>query len=236
MWDSGARTLYRRYRHGDVAISGYADDYACVIWGVLELFEADADPAWLEWAIALQHRQDDLFADEAGGGWFSTTGDDPSVLVRMKEDYDGAEPSPTSVGTHNLLWLAHLTGDASWARRLDRALGVLGERASTLGRSVPMMLAALSTYHAGVQQLAIVGPPQHEATREFARVAAQGYRPFMVTVIVEPGEPQQRLALISPALGRMRMIGDRPTAYLCRDFVCEAPTTDPEVLAAQLRC
>jgi len=153
----------------------------------------------------------------------------------MKEDYDGAEPSPTSVGAHNLLSLAHLTGDASWTARLERALGAFGERASTLGRGVPMMLAALSTYHAGVQQLVIVGPQEHEATRQFARVAAQGYRPFAVTVIVEPGDPQQRLARLSPAVGGMRMIGDRPTAYLCRDFVCEAPTTDPEVLAAQLR-
>ena len=97
------------------------------------------------------------------------------------------------------------------------------------------MLAALSTYHAGVQQLVIVGPQAHETTRQFARVAARGYRPFAVTVIVEPGESQQRLARISPALGGMRMVDDRPTAYLCRHFVCDAPTTDPEVLAAQLR-
>ncbi len=52
-----------------------------------------AIPAWLEWAIALQRRQDELFWDEREGGWFSTTGEDPSVLLRMKEDYDGAEPS-----------------------------------------------------------------------------------------------------------------------------------------------
>jgi len=81
----------------------------------------------------------------------------------------------------------------------------------------------------------IVGPVADERTRQFARVAAQVYRPFAVTIIVEPGESQQRLARMSTALGGMRMIGERPTAYLCRNFVCEAPTTDPAVLAAQLR-
>ena len=89
--------LLRRYRAGDAAIDGYAEDYACLIFGVLELFQASGDPQWLAWARELQARQDELFWDATSGGWFSTTGADPSVLVRMKEDYDGAEPSPTSV-------------------------------------------------------------------------------------------------------------------------------------------
>ena len=87
----------RRYRGGHVAIDAYAEDYAFLIYGLLELFQADADPAWVEWAMALQRRQDELFWDEAGAGWFSTTGQDPAVLLRMKEDYDGAEPTASSV-------------------------------------------------------------------------------------------------------------------------------------------
>ena len=66
---------------------------------------------WLEWAIALQHRQDELFWDEAAGGWFSTTGKDPHVLLRMKEDYDGAEPTASSVSVLNLLALSHLVSE-----------------------------------------------------------------------------------------------------------------------------
>jgi uncharacterized protein YyaL (SSP411 family) len=93
----------------------------------------------------------------------------------------------------------------------------------------------LSAYHAGSQQLVIVGSLADAATRRLAHVAAQDYRPFAVTVIVEPGESQQRLARLSPALGGMRMIGGRATAYLCRDFVCQTPTSEPDELAAQLR-
>ena len=113
-------TLLRRYRDGHAEIDGYAEDYAYLIFGLLELFQADRDPTWLEWAIALQRRQDELFWDEADGGWFSTTGRDPSVLLRMKEDYDGAEPTASSVSVLNLLVLSHLVDDAA-VDRADRA-------------------------------------------------------------------------------------------------------------------
>ena len=107
------RCLKRRYREGDAAIDGYAEDYAYLIFGLLELFQASGDPHWLEWALTLQKRQDELFWDAENGGWFNTTGDDPSVILRMKEDYDGAEPAPSSISVLNLLMLAHLTGEAS---------------------------------------------------------------------------------------------------------------------------
>ena len=122
MWKADTRTLLRRYRAGDAAIDGYAEDYACLIWGVLELFQASGDPQWLSWARQLQAVQDDLFWDPVGGGWFSTTGADPSVLVRMKEDYDGAEPSPTSISAMNLLTLAHLTGERAYTERAAEAI------------------------------------------------------------------------------------------------------------------
>ena len=93
MWQADAGRLLRRYRDGEAAIDGFAEDYACAVFGFLELFQAGGDARWLALAQALQRRMDELFWDEAHGGWFSTTGDDPSVLMRLKEDYDGAEPA-----------------------------------------------------------------------------------------------------------------------------------------------
>ena len=92
MWDAPSGTLRRRYRNGSAGVDGYAEDYAYLIFGALELFQTDGDPRWLEWSIALQRRQDELFGDREGGGWFSTTGQDRSVLLRLKDDHDGAEP------------------------------------------------------------------------------------------------------------------------------------------------
>ena len=121
LWDANRGTLQRRWRAGQAAIDGYAEDYAYLAWGLLELFEATGEASWLEWARDLQDQLDDRFWDEVAGGWFSTTGDDPSVLLRMKEDYDGAEPAASSVAVANLLRLVHLAPDAEGhdARRAD---------------------------------------------------------------------------------------------------------------------
>ena len=115
---------------GDAEIEGYAEDYAYLIFGLLELFQADADPAWLEWAIALQRRQDELFWDETAGGWFSTTGRDPSVLIRMKEDYDGAEPTASSMSVMNLLALSHLVHERRGTNRHRADAAVVGPGSS----------------------------------------------------------------------------------------------------------
>src|SRR5688572_16115735 len=106
LWNPMAGTLLRRYRQGDANVEGYAEDYAYLIFGLLELFQAGGDPEWLEWALVLQDTQDALFWDAVDGGWFSTTGKDPSVLLRLKEDYDGAEPAASSISILNLLTLS----------------------------------------------------------------------------------------------------------------------------------
>ena len=234
MWHSASRTLFRRYREGDVAIEGYAEDYACIVWGVLELFQADGDPAWLEWAMELQRRQDELFWDDGAGGWYATTGEDPSVIVRMKEDYDGAEPSATSVALLNLIVLAHLTGNTTWRARVERTFQGAAARITGSGRSVPMMLAGLSAWHAGVQQVAIVGVAGDRAREALERVTAARFLPFAVVVPVAPGERQQRLGAVAPFVAAMGTMDGQATAYVCRDFACQTPTADPDELAIQL--
>jgi uncharacterized protein YyaL (SSP411 family) len=232
LWDSSTGTLLRRYREGSAGVDAYAEDYAYVIFGLLELFQASGDAEWLEWAIALQARQDELFWDPIDGGWFSTTGRDESVLLRLKEDYDGAEPAASSVGVLNLLMLSHL-GVGSFSDQVERTLGVFASRLSQSGRVAPMMLAALSTYHAGTPQLVVVGDPAAEDTRALQRVVQQRYQP---TTMVIPLAPAQRaeMARLLPWTASMKEAGGRATAYLCRDFACESPTSDAGELARSL--
>jgi hypothetical protein len=234
MWRAATGTLFRRYRDGDVAIEGYAEDYACLVWGLLELFQADGDPAWLEWGLVLQRRQDELFWDEGAGGWYATTGADPSVIVRMKEDYDGAEPSATSVAASNLIVLSHLTGDAAWRARVERTFQGAAGRIRGAGRSVPMLLAGLSAWHAGVQQVAIVGESGSAEREALERATASCFLPFAVIVPLAPGERQQRIAAAAPFVAAMRAPAGRAAAYVCRDFACQAPTSDPGELTARL--
>jgi uncharacterized protein YyaL (SSP411 family) len=234
LWREAEGTLLRRYRAGEAAIEGYCEDYAALIWGLLELFQSDPDPAWLDWAVRLQRRQDELFWDEEGAGWFSTTGRDPSVLLRMKEDYDGAEPSASSMSLMNLLALAHWTADASFRDRLERGLRRYGTDVSPYARVAPLALAALSTYHAGVSQVVIVGPAGRQDTEALRRVLARHYLPFAVAVTVQPGEHQSRVSRALPFIEPMSMREGRATAYVCREFVCREPVTDPEAFARVL--
>ena len=236
MWEPASGRLLRRFRDGEVAIDAYAEDYACLIFGLLELFQADGDPGWLSWALELQRRQDELFWDESGGGWFNTTGQDASVLLRLKEDYDGAEPAASSVSVLNLLVLSDLgalPGDAS--SRIERTFGLFAERLTTMPRAVPMMSAALSAWHAGMSEVVIVGPRDDPATGDLLRAVEQSYQPFVTLVRVEPASDEaSRLAALLPWTGSYATAGGRPTAYVCRNFACDSPTTDPAELAVRL--
>ncbi len=235
LWDERSRTLKRRHRDGEAAIDGYAEDYACVVWGLVELLQADGDAAWLDWALALQARQDELFWDEAGGGWFSTTGDDPSVLLRLKEDYDGAEPAAGSVAALNALALAHLTGDEDASAKAARALARFGPRLGAVARAVPLSARALSAWHAGPAEVVVVGEPGADDFRALWRAVSAAYLPFAVVLPVRPGPAQDALAARLPWIGPMAMRDGRATAYVCRAFACREPVTTPDALAAELR-
>jgi uncharacterized protein YyaL (SSP411 family) len=234
LWTPDEKRLLRRYRDGEAAIDGYADDYACLVWGLLELFQADGDPEWLDWARVLHVRFNELFWDESEGGWFSTTGSDPSVLLRLKEDYDGAEPSASSIGVLNALALAHLTRDGDARVKAERTLARYGPRAGRAARVIPLMLAGLSTWHAGSSQVVVLGDPATEDTRAMHAELAAHYLPFALIIPVEPGERQQALAQTMPYLGAMRTIDDRATVFVCRDFACRQPVATREALGQEL--
>jgi uncharacterized protein len=234
LWDANRGALLRRWRGGHAAIDGYAEDYAFLGWGLLELFETTGEASWLEWARDLQTQLDARFWDDVAGGWFSTTGDDPSVLLRMKDDYDGAEPAASSVAVSNLLRLVHLAPDADAVTRIERTLARGGVAIGEAARAVPHMLANLATYHAGLRQVVIVGAPDAQDTQALHDVVARHYLPFTICVPVAPGHAQARLTHLLPFLGTLTQREHRATAYVCEGFTCQAPTTDPETLGRQL--
>jgi uncharacterized protein YyaL (SSP411 family) len=240
LWNDATRTLLRRYRQGSAGVAAYAEDYASLVFGLLELFQADGDPEWLEWALALQQRQDELFWDPHGG-WFSTTGGDASVLLRQKDEYDGAEPAASSRAALNLLVLSHLASGegpgastlADASHRVEQTVGAIAGRAPELGRAIPMMLAAISTYHAGVTQLVIAGAARTAETDALLRAARERLRPAVVTVPVDPRRSGQ-LARELPWVQALGARDGQATAYVCRGFTCDAPTSSPAELARQL--
>jgi uncharacterized protein YyaL (SSP411 family) len=222
--------LLRRFRDGEAAISAYAEDYAYLVWGLLELFQAGGGAQWLDWALALQRQQDDKFWDPGEGGWFSTTGEDPSVLLRLKEDYDGAEPAASSVAALNALKLAHLTGDSAMREKVERTLGRYGPRIGSAGRQIPMMMCVLSAWHAGCSQVVIVGSEAAALKQELAR----RHLPFAIVVPIAPGQDQEAVGRLLPFTAAMTTRGAGAAAYVCHDFTCREPVKTADALAAQL--
>jgi uncharacterized protein len=231
MWDGASRTLLRRYRRGQASIEAYAEDFAYLIYGVLELFQADPDERWLEWAQTLQRRQDELFWDDKDGAWFSTTGRDANVLLRMKEDYDGAEPTASAVSVFNLLTLSHLVENPEWAGRIEQTFRYFGLRIEQMGRAVPMIAAALGAQVAGIRQVVVVS--DDGAGHDLDAVIARMYLPFTVTLNLS-ADRRAALARALPFVAAMRPVNGMPAAYVCRDFTCRAPVATEADLRREL--
>ena len=230
LWRAPEARLFRRYRDGDAGVDAFCEDYACLIWGLAELSQATGESRWLEWALELTRIQTERFFDERDGGWFATTGKDPSVLLRLKEDYDGAEPSAASVTVRNLITLGQLTGDAALLARAERTLERYGPHIGRAVRVMPFMVANVARWRMGDTQIVLVGPPASPDRLALDSVVARRYLPGATVVPLEPGDRQARLAARLPWVAGMTMRGGRATAYVCEHFVCREPVTDPAAL------
>ena len=231
--DPATGRLWRSYRDGRAGIGAYADDYAFLIQGLLDLYETSFDIAWLNWAAALQDEQDARFWDAQEGGYFSAAGDDASILLRIKEDYDGAEPTPNSVAALNLIRLSVLTGNDAARERAAQVFAAFASRLRQIPEAVPQMLAALSVHLAQPCQIVIAGHVDATDTRALLRGLRARFLPAKVVLLADGGAGQRQLARALPFLRDVRQRDGKATAYVCRNHTCQSPTHDiPQLLAS----
>ncbi len=226
--------MKRRYRAGSAGIDGYLDDYTFLTQGLLDLFEASFDVRLLSWAVQLQQAQDRLFWDEKLGGYFTTSGQDRSILLRTREAYDGVEPSPSSVAAMNLLRLWQITDQQSYKDKADKTLGAFGPRLEKVPEAMPYMMSALDFSLAKHRQIVIAGVPGADDTRVLLRLVWQRYIPNRVLLLADGAEGQKRLARWLPLLATVTRKQGRATAYICENYVCNLPTTDLTTVARLL--
>jgi len=144
------------------------------------------------------------------------------VLLRLKEEYDGAEPSVGAMSVLNLLALSHLIPSDDHHAKVERMLTRLGSRIGAAARAVPMMLCALSSWHAGIGQIVIVGARDSVPTIDLERELATRYLPFTIHIPVTPGPMQEALVRQLDFIRGMTA-GDGAAAYVCQNFTCLHP-------------
>ncbi|CAH2106278.1 unnamed protein product [Euphydryas editha] len=238
LYDHNTKTLLHSCYRGDNGnivqtkqpIHGFLDDYAFLIKGLLDLYEASLDLKWLNWARELQIKQNELFWDDENGGYFTCSTEDTTVVMRLKEDQDGAEPSGNSVSCHNLQRLAAYSdksvapeGGEHEREMAKKLLIAFSKRLNDSPTALPEMMSALMFYNDSPTQVLIAGGSADPRTLELVRAVRSRLLPGRVLAVADPAD--------APAvMARIRTAGDVPTAYVCRRYACSLPVTDVKQL------
>jgi uncharacterized protein YyaL (SSP411 family) len=222
MYHAESGELLRRYCEGEAAVSAFLDDYAFLAQAAIDLFEWSFEPKYLALAVDLARRGLARFEDEQKGGFFSTVEGERDLLLRMKDDYDSAEPSGNSVATDVLLRLAHLTGDDEFSRRAERSLRAFTPKLEAQPTMAPQMLVAANRWLAVPEQVVIrCGEIDAEAEAKL-QVEWRGEFNPTATVLAISDNAARELSPIAPFLAGLERRG-RMTVYRCRKFACDLP-------------
>ena len=235
LYDSSRKILYRSYREGRSNIEGFADDYAMVIQGLLDLYEASFDVEWLKFAMQLQETQDRLFFDEKNGGYFSNSGRDESVFVRIKDDNDGAEPAASSIAALNLLRLSQIYDDPKIAERAKKTIDAFATALLQFPSGMPQMLVAVENSLGKPRQIVIAGKNDSPETKALVKEVHRHFLPNTLVLLADANEGQKYLGERNEAVRAMSLVEGKPAAYVCENFTCKAPVTDPKQLGELLK-
>ncbi|HUQ78610.1 MAG TPA: thioredoxin domain-containing protein [Patescibacteria group bacterium] len=221
--------LRRSWKDGRSTGEGVLEDYADLADGLLALYEATFDERWFVTARELADTILDHFADPAGG-FFDTADDHETLVTRPKDPQDNATPAGSSMATLVLVRLAALTGEARYRMAADRALASVGTFLARYPTGFANWLSAAELSVNGIVELAIVGDPTDAATRALLETArGAGRADLVIAVSADPA------ASVIALLANRIAIDGHPTAYVCREFTCRLPVTEPAALAEELR-
>jgi hypothetical protein len=232
--DVSSHTLRHRFRDGEARFEGQLDDHSFFIEALIDLYEASFNIDWLSEAITLADQMNRVFYDRENGGFFDTSGTDSSILVRTKEWYDGAEPSGNSIATLNLLRLTQFTNNAAYDQMARTSLRYFGEHLLKQPQATPQFLVALDASLSKPAQIIIVGVSGDAHTRLLLTEVHSRFVPNKVLLLADGANGEEYLSGYVPFISGLSMIDGKPAAYVCENFACQLPTSDPAMLAKLL--
>lgn len=220
------KILYRRYRDGEVKFEAHLEDYSFLAFGLLDLYQSTFDLRWLQWAEELTGKAITLFWDSAEGGFFDTSGKDNSILVRMKEAYDGAEPTGNSISAMNLLKLYELTNEQLLKEYLQKTLKHFCALLVQSPQVMPQLMAALEYFLSPPEHIVIVSD-QLENAMYFLSTILKDFAPNLNVVVITDSQRDffdRKLSFTK----EMKMVDGKTTVYFCKNYTCELPTNNVE--------
>ncbi len=226
--------LLRSWREEPSRIPAFAADYALLIQGLLDLYEASFEAKWLEWAVKLQGELDEKYEDAQHGGYFSVSDAIPNSVLRVKEDHDSAEPSPNSVSALNLLRLGSMLTREDYQQKADRVLKLFGQSLEKSPFSMPVMVTAMDFQQHGDQQIVLAGDATSAEFKTLAAEVRKTFLPHAVILHADGGEGQKLLSGKNEALAAMKPVNGKAAVYVCKNHTCQAPVTSTESLRSLL--
>jgi uncharacterized protein YyaL (SSP411 family) len=223
LYDAKAKKLYRRYRAGGAGIDALPEDYALLIQGMLDAYEASFDVRFLDFAAELQARFDERFWNEMEGRYMSTT----APIAGVTSDGDSPIPSANSVAVSNLLRLGEITDSGGWRARAMVIVKSFSGRLAASPIDLPQLASALSAALTTPKQIVVAGDPFRDETRALLRTINERFVPNRVLLLADGGAGQKRLAQWLPFVADVKPIDRQPTAYICEHYACKMPTSDP---------
>ncbi|HYF37022.1 MAG TPA: thioredoxin domain-containing protein [Prosthecobacter sp.] len=222
--------LHRSWREGERGPKAFASDYASLIHSLLDLYQAGFEVKWLQWAVALQDEMDSLFLDRDKGGYYTVHTDMAHSVLRIKEDYDGAEPSPNSLAALNLARLAAMLDNKEYAARAEKTVTLFGSALESSPAAVPMLVTAFDFLQRGKQQIVLAGDSSSSEFKALAATVHKRFLPNAVLLHADGADAQSWLGQRNQALAAMQPVNGKPAAYVCQNYACQAPVTDPAAL------
>jgi len=216
--------LLARYRDGDAAIPAYVDDYAYLIWGLIELYESTYKPKYLKKSLALNQDLIKLFWDNKSGGLFLYGSDSEQLIIRPKELYDGATPSGNSVAALNFIRLARMTGQHELEEKAQNMFSIFGKQVQRMARGYAFFLTAMLFSISKSKDVVLVADSDHADTENMLNVIREDFRPFTMTIFCS--DKFESIKELVPFIENYKTIDGKPTAYICENFACRAPIID----------
>ena len=227
--------LQRSYMDGVAKHNGYLNDYAFLVAGMIDLYEATHDIQWLERAMELEKILARYYEDTESGGFFMTSMDHEDLIAREKPKHDGALPSGNAVAIMNLLRLGAFTSSPDYLLRAEKALQAFSGTLSANPTAMAELQLALDNFLTPPREIVIVEPKEKKGSASVLldKLRMQ-YLPGRIIVVASEGNDLDSQAKIIPLLKQKAVMNAKPTAYVCENKTCQAPTDDPEIFARQI--